>query len=554
MCEERGLPTGGDQFDKRSRLARSMRGELDELLPFLRKSDMVDYLTKDVFTDHGGVTGYFTYVGQAARSELETLLRLLWKGDPKAMQVRPLGRRSPIRFVREDDLDEEAEDLEDVEAVELRGEAEKVFRAGVVRDSSLMYYVKDGDLWAVPRKRPGQPKGKAVRVVNAGIAMDYSRYLYFLDGDGDIARKRHAADLDDERADEASHVPIAHGAIVAARYRGRVHEPARVIKVDPDSGDVLVHWYDDKFSEVAAEDIVRLSTRPWTLARLSEDEVALDEPEEESLDDTFLAWLGEHTQARPRASLLIKTLVNKLGRYTADQRLTTRAVRDLGRVLDAGGYVSDPDLLRVTQSPGIAARTTIVRRTSGDTSIPQDPRPPGPIKNKPPDSLPPVRPAVTAFERAALRLQFLVQNAAAIQRLDEGGRRRAVELAARELALGAADQIRLRALAHQYASTHVDLVQVVGQLRETLTTAQRRQLLDDLRELCPAGAYADDLVVVYATELGLDSAKESRLPEPPPQVMAPEPVPEPSLLAEPVIAGGVRANPLLDSLFDDEEN
>ena len=69
------------------------------------------------------------------------------------------------------------------------GAAEKVFKAGVKRDNDMMYYIKGGDVWAVPRKKPGEPKGKASKVVAAGIDMDYSKYLYYLDGDGDIARK-----------------------------------------------------------------------------------------------------------------------------------------------------------------------------------------------------------------------------------------------------------------------------------------------------------------------------------------------------------------------------
>jgi DNA-binding protein HU-beta len=52
-----------------------------------------------------------------------------------------------------------------------------------------MYYIKGGDVWATPRKKPGQPKGKAQKVANAGIEMDYSKYLYYLDADGDVARK-----------------------------------------------------------------------------------------------------------------------------------------------------------------------------------------------------------------------------------------------------------------------------------------------------------------------------------------------------------------------------
>lgn len=66
---------------------------------------------------------------------------------------------------------------------------EKIAKLGIKRDNDLMYYIKNGDVWATPRKRPGQPKGKASKVAAAGVDMDYSKYLYYLDGDGDVARK-----------------------------------------------------------------------------------------------------------------------------------------------------------------------------------------------------------------------------------------------------------------------------------------------------------------------------------------------------------------------------
>ncbi|MFN0249616.1 MAG: hypothetical protein ACKV2T_22220 [Kofleriaceae bacterium] len=66
---------------------------------------------------------------------------------------------------------------------------EKIAKTGIKRDNDLMYYIKNGDVWATPRKKPGQPKGKAQKVVAAGVDMDYSKYLYYLDGDGDVARK-----------------------------------------------------------------------------------------------------------------------------------------------------------------------------------------------------------------------------------------------------------------------------------------------------------------------------------------------------------------------------
>ena len=68
--------------------------------------------------------------------------------------------------------------------------SEKIAKLGIKRDNDMMYYIKSGDVWATPRKKPGQSaKGKAAKVATAGIEMDYSKYLYFLDGDGDVARK-----------------------------------------------------------------------------------------------------------------------------------------------------------------------------------------------------------------------------------------------------------------------------------------------------------------------------------------------------------------------------
>ena len=66
---------------------------------------------------------------------------------------------------------------------------EKIAKTGIKRDNNLMYYISKGDVWAVPRKKPGQPKGKAAKVAAPGIDLDYSKYLYFLDKDGDVARQ-----------------------------------------------------------------------------------------------------------------------------------------------------------------------------------------------------------------------------------------------------------------------------------------------------------------------------------------------------------------------------
>lgn len=70
--------------------------------------------------------------------------------------------------------------------------SDKIARLGIERDNDLMYYIKNGDVWAVPRKQKGQPKGKAQKIAPIGIELDYSRYLYYVDGDGDVARKERS--------------------------------------------------------------------------------------------------------------------------------------------------------------------------------------------------------------------------------------------------------------------------------------------------------------------------------------------------------------------------
>jgi hypothetical protein len=85
---------------------------------------------------------------------------------------------------------------------------EKIAKLGIKRDNDMMYYIKGGDVWATPRKKPGQPKGKAAKVAAAGIEMDYSKYLYYLDGDGDVARKERQVG-GSKRAKKAKAAPKA---------------------------------------------------------------------------------------------------------------------------------------------------------------------------------------------------------------------------------------------------------------------------------------------------------------------------------------------------------
>lgn len=89
---------------------------------------------------------------------------------------------------------------------------EKIAKLGIKRDNDMMYYIKSGDVWATPRKKPGQPKGKAAKVAAAGVEMDYSKYLYYLDGDGDIARKERQVGGSKRKSSKASKAPAKKAA------------------------------------------------------------------------------------------------------------------------------------------------------------------------------------------------------------------------------------------------------------------------------------------------------------------------------------------------------
>jgi hypothetical protein len=86
---------------------------------------------------------------------------------------------------------------------------EKIAKLGIKRDNNMMYYIKSGDVWATPRKQPGQPKGKAAKVASAGVEMDYSKYLYYLDRDGDIARKERQVGGSKRKSSKGASKPAA---------------------------------------------------------------------------------------------------------------------------------------------------------------------------------------------------------------------------------------------------------------------------------------------------------------------------------------------------------
>src|SRR5262245_53885989 len=102
---------------------------------------------------------------------------------------------------------------------------EKIKNLGIKRDNDLMYYIKNGDVWATPRKKPGQPKGKASKVAVAGVEMDYSKYLYYLDGDGDVARKERQVGGSKRKTKKAA--PKKAAAKKTSAKKGAAKKPAK---------------------------------------------------------------------------------------------------------------------------------------------------------------------------------------------------------------------------------------------------------------------------------------------------------------------------------------
>jgi hypothetical protein len=68
---------------------------------------------------------------------------------------------------------------------------EKVAKLGIKREKDMMYFVKGGAVWKVPRKQPGMPKGKQEKVADGGFQQD-TNFIYFLDQDGDVSRAQRA--------------------------------------------------------------------------------------------------------------------------------------------------------------------------------------------------------------------------------------------------------------------------------------------------------------------------------------------------------------------------
>jgi hypothetical protein len=101
--------------------------------------------------------------------------------------------------------------------------SDKIARLGIERDSDKMYYVKNGDVWATPRKQPGRPKGKPTKVASTGLDLDYSKYIYYVDGDGDVARKERGGGRRKSKASKAATpAPSTRGALSGKKSQAQI--------------------------------------------------------------------------------------------------------------------------------------------------------------------------------------------------------------------------------------------------------------------------------------------------------------------------------------------
>lgn len=65
-----------------------------------------------------------------------------------------------------------------------------VARTGIKRSADMMYYIKDGAVWCVPRKKAGvraKSKKKKLATFAAPGSLDYGKAIYYLDKSGHVA-------------------------------------------------------------------------------------------------------------------------------------------------------------------------------------------------------------------------------------------------------------------------------------------------------------------------------------------------------------------------------
>jgi topoisomerase IA-like protein len=69
---------------------------------------------------------------------------------------------------------------------------ETIAKTGVQRDKGLIYYIKGGDVWGSPLKKPNMPKGKAQKIANTNVQLDYANFMYYVstDKNGELTVER----------------------------------------------------------------------------------------------------------------------------------------------------------------------------------------------------------------------------------------------------------------------------------------------------------------------------------------------------------------------------
>src|SRR4051812_4651530 len=69
---------------------------------------------------------------------------------------------------------------------------ETIAKTGVQRDKGLIYYIKGGDVWGSPLKKPNMPKGKAQKIAATGVDLDYANFMYYVstDKNGELTVER----------------------------------------------------------------------------------------------------------------------------------------------------------------------------------------------------------------------------------------------------------------------------------------------------------------------------------------------------------------------------
>jgi hypothetical protein len=105
---------------------------------------------------------------------------------------------------------------------------EKVARLGIRREKDMMYFIKNGAVWKVPRKQPGQPKGKQEKVADGGFTQD-NNYIYFLDKEGDVSRAARAVG-GQKRAKKAKKPPKKKAAKKVAKKAPKKKAAKKVAK------------------------------------------------------------------------------------------------------------------------------------------------------------------------------------------------------------------------------------------------------------------------------------------------------------------------------------